>query len=264
MMNLALQKFYYTAINWVLLYGPRILISVFVLFFGFWLIKIIRQKLNRKMSRKQVHSSLQPFIESLVFTSLHVGLALLIMEILGIQLTLFAALIAAFGAAVGLALSGTLQNFASGVIILFLKPFTNGDNIIAQGYEGTVTTIQIFYTVITTFDKRTVIMPNSKLSNEVIVNITRIGTRRLDAELKFAFGADLPGIKDVINKTIMASADVLKEPVPRIGVSSFADDGYKVIVNMWLNAHGFEDVKLIIHERILLALKDAGIWSVQK
>ena len=117
---------------------------------------------------------------------LKILLALALLQVLGIQMTMFAALVGAFGVAAGLALSGTLENFTSGILILLLKPFRVGDNIIAQAQEGTVTSIQLFYTVVLTFDNRTVIVPNSKLSNEVIINLSREGLRRMDIELKLA------------------------------------------------------------------------------
>src|SRR4051812_18423264 len=104
-MNKELQKFYDKVFDWILVFGPRIIVSIIILFFGFWLIRIIRKKLNNKMSHKKVHSSLRPFFEGLVYTSLHIALVFLVMQILGIRLTVFAAVIAAFGAAVGLALS---------------------------------------------------------------------------------------------------------------------------------------------------------------
>src|SRR3954470_15622031 len=148
------------------------------------------------MTRRQLDSSLQPFLLSLLFTILQVLLLLTAMQIIGIQMTIFAALIGGIGVAAGLALSGTLQNFTSGILILMLKPFRVGENIIAQGQEGTVKTIQIFFTVVKTFDNRTVIIPNSKLSNEVIVNLSREGKRRLDIELKFNYGVDFEQVKN--------------------------------------------------------------------
>jgi small conductance mechanosensitive channel len=173
------------------------------------------------------------------------------MQILGIRLTIFAALIAAFGAATGLALSGTLQNFASGILILILKPFKPGDNIVAQNIEGTVTTIQIFYTIVTTFDNRSVIMPNSKLSNEVITNISREGRRRLDIELKFNFSVDFREIKELIKETLKAVDNVLTDPPPRVGISTLETDGYKCFINIWVHAHGFQDTKLRVNEKLL-------------
>lgn len=258
------EKFYSKFTDWIISFGPRVLLSFILLIVGLWVTRLLKAKLKNHLLTRRLNPSLQPFIEGIAVISLYIVLFLLIIEVLGIKLTMFAAMVAAFGAAVGLALSGTLQNFASGVLILLLKPFENGDNIIAQGFEGTVASIQIFYTVLIAFDKRTVIIPNSKLSNEVIVNITRIGSRRLDIELKFPFGADLQKIKETIRRIIEESADILKDPVPRIGVSSFVDDGYKLLINVWLNAHGFEDTKLLIHERIVTGLKEAGIWEPPK
>jgi small conductance mechanosensitive channel len=168
-------------------------------------------------------------------------------------------LIAALGVAVGLALSGTLQNFTGGILILLLKPFRVGDNIIAQGQEGTVTAIEIFYTVVTTFDNKTVILPNGKLSNEVIINTSRQGTRRIDVELKFNYGMDFTHVKDIVENTLTAYNNVLKEPVHRIGISSLDPDGFKVMINVWTKAHGFHDTRFILQEKIMENLKGGGI-----
>lgn len=173
------------------------------------------------------------------------------MQVMGIQLTIFAALIAAIGVAAGLALSGTLQNFASGILILLLKPFEVGDNIIAQGQQGTVSSIQIFYTVVTTFDNQTVIIPNSKLSNEVIINISRTGERRLDIELKFANDVSFTEVKEKINKAIDESKNLLAEPTKRIGVSSIEDGGYKVMLNVWVKSHGYTDTKMEFQQKLM-------------
>src|SRR3954470_10993697 len=139
------------------------------------------------MTRRQLDSSLQPFLLSLLFTILQVLLLLTAMQIIGIQMTIFAALIGGIGVAAGLALSGTLQNFTSGILILLLKPFRVGDIIIAQGQEGIVQSIQIFYTVVVTYDNRDVIIPNSKLSNDLIINISQEGKRRLDLDIKLPY-----------------------------------------------------------------------------
>ncbi|MGN6568758.1 MAG: mechanosensitive ion channel family protein, partial [Flavipsychrobacter sp.] len=175
------------------------------------------------------------------------------------RLTIFAAVIAAFGAAAGLALSGTLQNFASGILILLLKPFKVGDNIVAQGLEGTVDSIQIFYTVIMTFDNRTVIMPNSKLSNEVIINITHEGMRRLDISFKFAYDQDIQKVKDVLKQAFIDYKEVLNDPKARIGVSAMDGGGFTITCNVWVNAHGFEDMRLLINEKLIETLEKAGI-----
>jgi small conductance mechanosensitive channel len=160
---------YDVVVTWLMLNGPRILIAILVFFVGQWLIKLFRKWLQKILFHKDVHSSVKPFVESLIVVVVQILFFILVMQIMGVELTLFAAAIASLGVAIGLALSGTLQNFACGLLILFLKPFKVGDRIIAQAQEGEVESIQIFYTVVINKDNRTVIIPNSKLSNEVIV-----------------------------------------------------------------------------------------------
>jgi len=253
------EKLYDKAYDWLLAIGPRIVAAIIILFLGIWLIRLAKRRVNRVAAKKKVHSTVAPFLEGLVYTSLYVLLAFFIMQILGIQLTMFAALLAAFGAAAGLALSGTLQNFASGVLILLLKPFKPGDNIIAQGQEGTVGTIQIFYTIITTADNRTVIMPNSKLSNEVIINITQRGVRRLDVSFKFNYDQPIEKVKAVLQQAFVDYKETLNDPQARIGVSAMDQDGYTITCNVWVQAHGFEDVRLLINEKLIETLQKAGI-----
>ena len=171
------------------------------------------------------------------------------MQLLGIQLTLFAALLGAFGVAAGLALSGSLQNFTSGVLILLMKPFRVGDNIVAESMEGTVSMIRIFYTVVKTFDNRTVIIPNSKLSNEVIINLSKEGKRRLDIELQ---------------ATLEKNTDLLKEPIARIGIDKILPDGYNVMINVWVNAHGFQDTKMQLQEMLVKDIVSAGMKPTDK
>jgi len=251
--------FYDKAFNWIIDKGPNILIGIAILFIGLWLIKVFSRWMQSGLHRKNVDPSIKPFFISLAVVVLRLLLIFTVMQFVGIQMTIFAALIGALGVAAGLALSGTLQNFASGVLILMLKPFVVGDNIIAQGQEGTVTNIEIFYTTVTTFDNRTVVVPNGKLSNEVIINISLQGSRRLDIEMKFSFGLDYDQILKIIEETIRQSTDILKTPEHRIGVSALEESGYKVMVNVWINAHGFNDIKFIFQEKLLRALKDGGV-----
>jgi small conductance mechanosensitive channel len=254
-----LDKFYDKAIDWIIRVGPKILVAIVVLFIGLWLIRLIKKWTRNSLQKKAVSSTLAPFLQSLIITILYVLLILLLMQILGIQMTLFAAIIGGVTVAAGLALSGTMQNFASGILILLLKPFRTGDNIITQGQEGTVTSIQIFYTVITTFDNKTVIVPNSKLSNEIIINTSREGKRRMDIELKLNYGIEIEKVKQVIEQLVKSDKDILDNPKPRVGVSVLEADGYKVMVNAWVKPHGFQDEKLSLQEQIIERLKQAGI-----
>lgn len=254
-----LDKIYDDVLKWLVSVGPRIIAGVIIVLIGLWLIRLLRKWLNKHLQTKKVTSSVRPFLVNLVIITLQVLLALGFMNIVGIQMTIFAAAIGAFGVAAGLALSGTLQNFTSGILILLLKPFKIGDNVIAQGQEGTIAVIQIFFTVMKTFDNRTVIIPNSKLSNEVIINLSREGKRRMDIELKFGFGIDFQSVKSVIEKSIAGVSGLLTEPVSRIGVLTVEPDGYRVVTNVWAPAHGFLDIKLVLQEKIINDLKQAGI-----
>jgi len=251
--------YYLKGYDWLLRYGPRIIIAIILMFFGFWFIRKMRGWIAGTFVKREVDPTLQPFLVSFSGVLLQILLILTIIQVLGIPMTMFAALVGAFGVAAGLALSGTLQNFTSGILILLLKPFRVGDNIIAQGQEGTVSSIQIFYTLLTTFDNRTVVLPNSKLSNEVIVNLSREGIRRLDVELKFTFNIPFEEVKSILTNTLNAHKELLKEPTFRIGVSTVDADGYKVMVNTWVKPHGFQDIKLTLQENIIRDLIAKGI-----
>jgi small conductance mechanosensitive channel len=254
-----LNQFYNQVYAWILKTGPGVLLGVAILVAGFWLIRILSRWLNAHMFRKNIDPSLTPFLLSLAITTLRVLLIVSAMQVIGIQMTVFAALIGAIGVAAGLALSGTLQNFTSGVLILILKPFQVGDNILAQGQEGTVKAIKIFYTIVNTFDNRMVVIPNSKLSNEVIINMSGLGNRRLDVEMKFSNAIDFGVVKNAVNNVLDNAQHALKVPERRIGISAIEPDGYKVMVNVWLDSHGFIDTKMAIQEQIMETLKSSGL-----
>ena len=253
------ERLYDYAIKWVEEKGPSILLAIIIFFLGQWLIRVLKKVLKHSMHNRDVSSSLRPFLLSLVATTLQVLLIILIFQVVGIQLTIFAAIVTSFGVAAGLALSGTLQNFTGGVLILLLKPFKVGDNVIAQGHDGIVETIEIFYTIITTFDNRSVIIPNSKLSNEVIVNISRQGSRRLDILLKLSYSHEIENVRKIMMQTIQSFPEILKEPKPYVGVATLEPDGYKIEVEAWIEASRYQDVKFALQQRIISDLRAAEI-----
>jgi len=257
-MKTRIEDFYTVAYHWLLNYGPKIILALIVFFIGQWVIRLLRRWIARFFLAPKFRQ-VRPFLEGLIAISLQVLLVLILMQILGIQMTIFAAVITAFGVAAGLALSGTLQNFASGVLILILRPYKIGDNIITQGQEGTVSSIQLFYTVVTSFDNKTIIVPNSKLSNEIIINLSRKGARRIDIELKLSFATDTEQVKKIIEQSILASKTLLTEPTHRITVSSFEPDGFRLLVNVWVAAHGFNDAKFTLQERMIKDLQKGGV-----
>jgi small conductance mechanosensitive channel len=257
-MKKGVTDFYDLAYKWVIIHGPAILLAIIVFFIGQWVIRMLR-RWSRKFFLAPRFTQVRPFMDGLISVALQVLLVLLLMQIVGIQLTLFAAVIASFGVAAGFALSGTLQNFAGGVLILLLHPYKIGDNIVTQGQEGTVSSIQLFYTIVISYDNKTIIVPNSKLSNEVIINLSRKGTRRIDVELKFNYGIDADHVKKTIEHIILSSKNLSTEPVHRISISALEPDGYRVLINVWTEAHGFNDTKYALQEKIMQALKQSGI-----
>lgn len=254
-----LEEFYTEFHHWLITRGPGYVAGILIFLIGLWFIRVLKMRLRNRMSKRKVHSTLQSFFLSLTITALYALLALLVFNIIGWELNFLSAIIASFGVAAGLALSGTFQNFAGGVLILMLKPFELGDNIIAQGQDGLVTSIQLFYTVLLTGDNRTIIIPNGKLFNEVIINVTRLGKRRLEFELKLGYVVDVDQVKDIISKAIKVTKGVIFDPAPIIGVFALELDGIRFTIRVWVEAADYFDVKLFLQEKIVKDLRDANV-----
>lgn len=253
------QKFYDEALRWSVQYGSPLIRGLLVLGIGMWLIRMLKKLVKSRMSKQQIHSSLQPFFISLTLTALNILLFIIVLDIVGIPTTIFTTVVGAGGVTIGLALSGTFQNFAGGVLILLLKPFTVTDNIVAQGVDGVVTSIQLFYTVVLTADNKTVIIPNGKLFNEVITNVTREGKRRLDFEIKLSHAADIDQVKNIIQGAIKKTDHILAKPLPIVGVSAIELDGVKIAVKVWCNTNIYLSTNYALQEHILRDLKAAGV-----
>jgi small conductance mechanosensitive channel len=254
-----LSKFYDKAYDWILLEGPKILVGILLFIAAQFLIRLLKKWMRRYMTKREFDSSIQPFLISLLFTILQVFVIIATMDVVGIKMTIFTVLIGGIGVAAGLALSGTLQNFTSGILILLLKPFRVGDNIIAQGQEGIVSSIQIFYTIVVTYDNRDVIIPNSKLSNDLIINISQEGKRRMDLDIKLPFLIDYRQAETIVRQTLSNEPSLLKDPPPRIGISLIEVDGYHLTINVWTAPHDFIDNKLNIQVRIMEDLRNGGV-----
>lgn len=254
-----LDDFYHQFHIWLITRGPNYVAGILIFLFGLWFIRIFKARMRARMSRQEVHSTLRPFFISLTITVLYAMLVLLVFNIVGFELSFLSAVIASFGVAAGLALSGTFQNFAGGVLILLLKPFEIKDNIVAQGQDGVVTSIQLFYTVLLTADNRTVIIPNGKLFNEVIVNVTREGKRRLDFELKLGYIVDVDQVNGIINKAVKATKGVILKPEPIVGVHALEIDGMRFTVRVWVNPDDYLNIKIALQEKIVKDLREADV-----
>nr|WP_294791545.1 mechanosensitive ion channel domain-containing protein [uncultured Mucilaginibacter sp.] len=254
-----LHTFYAEANRWLIEHGIKFILSLIVLLIGLRIIKFTGTRLRGRMSRRKVHSSLQPFFLSLSLTALYVLLIVSVLAINQINIINVSTILGGATVAIGLALSGTFQNFAGGVLILLLKPFELDDSIVAQGQDGKVTSIQIFYTVLLTADNKTVIIPNGKLFNEVIVNVTREGKRRLDFEVKVGYNVDIDQVKQIILDTVKASKAVLNNPAIRVGIISLEVDSIRFAVNVWVKPADFLTTKMELQENIIKGLKAAGV-----
>jgi small conductance mechanosensitive channel len=258
------NKFYNKAYDWLISYGPRIVLAIIVFFAGLWLIRLFNKWLRKGFEKRKFNPSLRYFLLNLVAISLQILLVFMALQLAGIQLTFFAAIVAGLSVAMGLALSGTLQNFVSGILILVLKPYAVGENVVIQGLEGTVTSIQLFYTIILTFDNKTIIVPNGQLSNNVVINLSRQGKRRLDINLKLPFAVDSAEVKKIVEQAIVDTAGMLKEPAARIGVAEIEADRYTLTTQVWVEAHSFQDSKFILQEKIMNDLKKEGVFQPAK
>ena len=253
------KEWYDKGYGWLIEAIPNILVAIVVAVVGLWLIKLLKKWTGNIFTRRRVNPTIRPFLLGLMATILQVLLVLAIMQILGIRMTIFAAVIGAVGVAFGLALSGTLQNFTGGIMILLFKPFRVGETIIAQGLEGVISSIQLFHTTVISLDNKTVIIPNSKLSNEVIINVSRQGMRRLDIEMKFNYGVDPEYAIKIILNSINATSKVSENPPLKMGVARLEPDGYRLGTYLWIKANEFEEIKFIIQQKMIEDLKTAGI-----
>lgn len=221
------------AIDYSISYGIQILGAVVVLIIGFWVIKKITHATRIVMEKRDIDASLRPFFISLLGALLKVLLIISVMGMVGIEMTSFIAILGAAGLAVGMALSGTLQNFAGGVMILIFKPFKVGDFIDAQGHMGSVKEIQIFNTILTTPDNKTIIIPNGGLSNASMTNFSTQTTRRVDFVFGIAYGDDLQKAKSIISEIAKNDTRVLKDPEPFVRMSEMADSSVNITTRLW-------------------------------
>lgn len=254
-----IQKFLESIVERAGGYIPQFLLAVLTLIIGFWVIKLIVKAIGRLMEKRDVNETLQPFLRGIISFALKAGLIIAVMGMVGIEMTSFIALLGAIGLAIGMALSGTLQNFAGGVMILLFKPFKAGDFIEAQGYMGTVREIQIFNTYLKTPDNKTIIIPNAPLSTGTMVNFSTEPQRRVDFSFGIGYNDDIDKAKEVLKKLIGEESRILKEPEPFIAVSELADSSVNFAVRTWVNAADYWGVFFDMTERVKKAFDKEGI-----
>ncbi|KMM86223.1 small conductance mechanosensitive channel [Pseudomonas taetrolens] len=239
-------------------YGSRVLLALVTLAIGWWLINRVTSKLAHLLALRKADQALQGFISNLANIILKILLVVSVASMIGIQTTSFVAAIGAAGLAIGLALQGSLANFAGGVLILLFRPFKIGDWIEAQGVSGTVDSIQIFHTVLRTGDNKTVIVPNGNLSNGIITNYNRQPTRKVVFDVGVDYDADLQKVREVL-LTLADDPRVLKDPEPVAVVTALGDSAITVSLRVWVSTPDYWDVLFMFNERSRDRLKAAGV-----
>ena len=238
---------------------PKLLGCILVLWIGFKLIKLLKKALTRLLDKRNAESSLKGFLTSLVDVLMKVMLIIMAMDIIGIKATSFIAILGAAGLAVGMALQGTLQNFAGGVIILLLRPFRVGDYIECGSYKGYVKEIRIFHTFIRPFNGRIIIVPNSELATKSLINHTKDNVIRLDVVASVAYGTDLDKARQVIMDVINADELILKDPIPKIAVSELNSSSVDWSLWLWTTVDDYWTVWMRIRENRYKAFYANGI-----
>lgn len=240
-------------------YSPKVITALAILIVGLFIIKLIIKAVKRILHKRGIDITLQKFIGNLLGWALKILLIITVIAKLGIETTSFAAIIGAAGLAVGLALQGSLANFAGGALIMIFKPFKIGDLIEAQGEVGVVKEIEIFTTKLTGLSNREIIIPNGALSNGNIINFSSEGTRRVDLTFGVAYDADIKQTKDVLMNVLKAHPKVLKDPTPTVNVSELADSSVNFAVRPWCKTEDYWTVYFDITENTKIALDKAGI-----
>ena len=239
----------------------EIAVAFLVIVIGLKLIKWIRKILKKSLERNNADTGLVQFLDSLVKYALYIILGLTILQRFGVQTTSIVAAIGSVGVAIGLALQGSLSNFAGGVIILLIKPFKVGDYVIQGSLEGTVSEIQLFYTTLTTGDNRKIIIPNGELADNSLINATAADTRRLDIRVGISYNSDMKLAKDILLKLGENDPDTIKEAekAPMAAVEELAESSVNMLLRVWTPTDQYWTVKFRLTEAVKVSFDEAGI-----
>lgn len=240
-------------------YAPKLALAIVTLLIGLWVVKGIGKLLTVSMERSNVDPTLIPFLNSLVSWTLKVLLFISVASMVGIATTSFVAVLGAAGLAIGLALQGSLANFAGGVLIMIFKPYKVGDLIESQGHLGVVKEVQIFNTIILSPQSKRIIIPNGAVSNGSITNYTAEGLIRVDMTVGIAYDANIDLAKSVLMDVLTSNDKVLKDPAPFVGVSEMADSSVNLAVRPHCLPEHYWDVYFEVNEAMKKALDSNSI-----
>ncbi len=245
--------------EWMALYGLKVVGAIVILVVGRIVAAVMRGITRRAMTKAKTDPTLVSFVSRLVYIGVMVFALIAAIKNVGVETTSLVAVIGAAGLAIGLALQGSLANFAAGVLLIIFRPFRAGDFIDAAGVSGTVEEVRIFTTTLITPDNRLVVAPNAKLTGDNIVNYSALGTRRVDLVIGVDYGADLKQAKQLLMEVLTADERILEDPAPKVAVLELADSSVNLAVRPWTNAADYWDVYFDTLERAKAQLDEAGI-----
>jgi len=248
-----------TLMEFAITYGTKLVGAILVLIIGMYIVGVIVKIAKGAFTRGGVDPSLQSFLGSMISILLKILVYITALSVLGVEMTSFVAILGAAGLAVGLALSGTLQNFAGGVMILLFKPYKVGDVIEAQGYLGAVKEIQIFVTILTTPDNKTILIPNGPLATGSITNFSTQATRRVDFTFGIGYGDDVDKAYEVLDRLIAADERILKDPEPFRAVIELADSSVNIVVRVWVESGDYWGVFFGMNEAVYKTFDKEGL-----
>jgi small conductance mechanosensitive channel len=259
MENLDFSKLWEQGSEMILAYAPKVLLALLVLFIGLHIIKVIQKLIRKAADKSNVEDALKSFFVSLGGWILKILLFIAVADMFGVETTSFVAIIGAAGLAIGLALQGTLANFAGGVLIMLFKPYKIGDLVESQGVLGSVKEIQIFNTIMLTPENKTAILPNGAVMNNHIINYSKEGKIRVDTNIGVAYDSDLKTAKSVLVEVLKNDPRVLAEPAPLVAVSELGDNAVNLVVRPWCDPAVYWDVYFDTLENGKKALDQAGV-----
>jgi small conductance mechanosensitive channel len=243
----------------LLQYGVKVLIAIVIFFIGIRVAKFCEKLTNKAIEKRKVDKAVGSFVASIVYALVFAATVLMALSQVGVETTSFVAILGAAGLAVGLALQGSLSNFASGVLIIILRPFKSGDFIDAAGCSGSVKKIEIFSTELHTPDNKVIIIPNSAIMSGPITNYSREKTRRVDITIGVSYDSDLKKTREVLENVIKSNEKVLKDPAFMVAVHSLGDSSVNFVTRSWANTADYWDVYFYLMENFKLALDEADI-----
>jgi len=243
----------------VTVWGLKVVAAIAIFIIGRWIAKLVRRGVMRMMERAKVDATIIGFVSNIAYIALLAFVVIAALGQLGIQTTSFIAILGAAGLAIGLALQGSLANFAAGFLMIIFRPFKVGDFIEGAGVAGVVEEMQIFTTTLKTGDNKIIIVPNAKLSGDNIINYSARETRRVDMTVGVAYDADLSKVKEVLNEIISKEERILADPAPQVAVAELADSSVNFIVRVWTSTSDYWGVKFAVTETVKNRFDAEGI-----